>query len=139
MSKKYYIYKMYNDKDELLYIGKTHNLYARMNAHFSNSQLKDQAWKLKVDKIEVIELYNQYDIDIIEIYLIGKEKPKYNSDKVYENISPSFNINYKIKNKDGKLIGLRAFIDTLRNSNYKVNSKRKKIKNVLYTYYMITE
>ena len=46
---------------------------------------------------------------------------------------------YDIKNKDGKLIGLRAFIDTLRNSNYKVNSKRKKIKNVLYTYYMITE
>ena len=99
MSKKYYIYKMYNNKDELLYIGKTHNLYARMNAHFSSSQLKDQVWKLEVNKIEVIELYNQYDIDIIEIYLIGKEKPKYNSDKVYENISPSFNINYKIKNK----------------------------------------
>ena len=99
MSKKYYIYKMYNNKDELLYIGKTHNLYARMNAHFSNAILNEQPWKQEVNKIEVIELYNQYDIDIIEIYLIGKEKPKYNSDKVYENISPSFNINYKIKNK----------------------------------------
>ena len=99
MSKKYYIYKMYNNKDELLYIGKTHNLYGRMNAHFSNAILNEQPWKQKVNKIEVIELYNQYDIDIIEIYLIGKEKPKYNSDKVYENISPSFNINYKIKNK----------------------------------------
>ena len=99
MSKKYYIYKMYNTKDELLYIGKTHNLYGRMNAHFSNAILNEQPWKQKVNKIEVIELYNQYDIDIIEIYLIGKEKPKYNSDKVYENISPSFNINYKIKNK----------------------------------------
>ena len=99
MSKKYYIYKMYNNKDELLYIGKTHNLYARMNAHFSNAILNEQPWKQEVNKIEVIELYNQYDIDIIEIYLIGKEKPKYNSDKVYENASPSFNINYKIKNK----------------------------------------
>ena len=99
MSKKYYIYKMYNNKDELLYIGKTHNLYSRMNTHFSNAILNEQPWKQKVNKIEVIELYNQYDIDIIEIYLIGKEKPKYNSDKVYENASPSFNINYKIKNK----------------------------------------
>ena len=86
MSKKYYIYKMYNNKDELLYIGKTHNLYARMNAHFSNAILNEQPWKQEVYKVEVIELYNQYDIDIIEIYLIGKEKPKYNSDKVYENI-----------------------------------------------------
>ena len=99
MSKKYYIYKMYDNDNNLLYIGKTHNLYARMNAHFSTETLKKQPWKQEVYKVEVIELYNQYDIDIVEIYLIGKEKPKYNLDKVYENTSPSFDILYKIKNK----------------------------------------
>ena len=99
MSKKYYIYKMFDNDNNLLYIGKTHNFYARMNAHFSAETLKKQPWKQEVYKIEVIELYNQYDIDIVEIYLIGKEKPKYNLDKVYENTSPSFDINYKIKNR----------------------------------------
>ena len=99
MSKKYYIYKMFDNDNNLLYIGKTHNFYARMNAHFSAETLKKQPWKQEVYKVEVIELYNQYDIDIVEIYLIGKEKPKYNIDRVYENTSPSFDIIYKIKNK----------------------------------------
>ena len=99
MSKKYYIYKMFDNDNNLLYIGKTHNFYARMNAHFSAETLKKQPWKQKVHKVEVFELYNQYDIDIIEIYLIGKEKPKYNISEVHENMSPSFDINYKIKNR----------------------------------------
>ena len=90
MSKKYYIYKMFDNDNNLLYIGKTHNLYGRMNAHFSIETIKKQPWKQEVYKTEVIELYNQYDIDIVEIYLIGKEKPKYNIDRVYENTSPSF-------------------------------------------------
>ena len=67
MSKKYYIYKMFDNDNNLLYIGKTHNLYARMNAHFSTETIKKQPWKRDVYKVEVIELYNQYDIDIVEI------------------------------------------------------------------------
>ena len=46
---------------------------------------------------------------------------------------------YDIKNKDGKLIGLRAFIDTLRNSNYEVTSKNKQIEGKRGTYYFIKE
>ena len=78
---------------------------------------------------------NQKELPKAKITVDGEYLNKYISkDEMYKLIAK-----YDIKNKDGKLIGLRAFIDTLRNSNYKVNSKRKKIKNVLYTYYMITE
>ena len=49
--------------------------------------------KVTIDRIEAmkyfIEIGNQTKADTL----------KYNTDKVYENISPSFNINYKIKNK----------------------------------------
>lgn len=98
-NKRYYIYKMYNKENELLYIGKTNNLYGRLNAHFSKNTLNKQPWKIEVEFIKILEFYNQYDIDIIEIYLIGKEKPKYNIDCVYSNQSPSFDIKYKIKKK----------------------------------------
>ena len=46
---------------------------------------------------------------------------------------------YDIKNQKGKLIGLRAFIDTLRNSGYRITSKRKQIEGKKDTYYLIEE
>ena len=55
-------------------------------------------------------------------------------DEVYNLIAK-----YGIKNRDGKLIGLRAFIDTLRNSNYDVTTKNKQIKGKRGTYYFIKE
>ena len=55
-------------------------------------------------------------------------------DEVYNLIAK-----YGIKNERGALIGLRAFIDTLRNSNYEVTSKRKRVKGQQNTYYFIKE
>ena len=90
---------MFDEDGKLLYIGKTTYLYGRMNAHFSKDAISKQPWKLDVDKIEVMELNNQYDIDIVEIYLIGKEKPKYNIVLSINNCEPTINIKYKIKRK----------------------------------------
>ena len=55
-------------------------------------------------------------------------------DEFYEIIAK-----YGMKNRRGELIGIRAFIDTLRNSDYKVTSKRKQIKGQQNTYYFIEE
>ncbi len=99
IEKKYYIYKMFDEEEKLLYIGKTTYLYGRMNAHFSKDAISKQPWKLDVDKIEVMELNNQYDIDIVEIYLIGKEKPKYNIVSSIDNCEPTINVKFNEINK----------------------------------------
>lgn len=43
--RNFYIYKMYSQDNELLYIGKTTNIEARINKHFSKDTIKNQQWK----------------------------------------------------------------------------------------------
>lgn len=46
--RNFYIYKMYGQDNELLYIGKTTNIEARMNQHFPKDTIKNQQWKEEV-------------------------------------------------------------------------------------------
>lgn len=46
-NRKFYIYKMYDETNELLYIGKTTNIEQRMNCHFSRDITERQEWKMK--------------------------------------------------------------------------------------------
>ena len=78
---------------------------------------------------------NQKKLPKTKLTLDNKYLNKYiTKDEVYNLIAK-----YGIKNRDGKLIGLRAFIDTLRNSNYDVTTKNKQIKGKRGTYYFIKE
>ena len=78
---------------------------------------------------------NQNKLPKTKLTLDDKYLNEYISkDEVYNLIAK-----YGIKNRDGKLIGLRAFIDTLRNSNYEITSKRKRVKGQQNTYYFIKE
>lgn len=70
-----YIYKFYNIKKDLLYIGKTEDLLRRMNQHFKDDF---KEWKNDIEHIEFSMCSNKTEMDLQEIYLINRCKPKYN-------------------------------------------------------------
>ena len=82
--KHFYIYMMYNNKDELLYIGQTKNLKQRFQTHFTKAILETEPWKKDVCYIDTFECKTEYDMRILEIYLIGKLKPKYNKEFAFD-------------------------------------------------------
>ncbi len=77
-NRKFYIYKMYDETNELLYIGKTTNIEQRMNCHFSKDMIERQEWKNEVAYIDYYEFKTKVDMDIMELYYIALERPKYN-------------------------------------------------------------
>ena len=84
------IYKMYNTKDELLYIGKAKNLKRRILSYLtpkSNLDLKTQFLIQQVKRLEFIITNTEKEALILENQLIKDFKPKYNillkDDKTY--------------------------------------------------------
>lgn len=75
------VYVMYGKNKEVLYVGQTRNMKLRMAQHFGSQREK---WKSEVVKIEYMNCYNEVDMNIYEIYLINKLKPKYNKSFVYD-------------------------------------------------------
>lgn len=68
----YYIYKFYNQDDEVIYVGKTIDIKQRFYQHSK----KD--WWHEVVKIEISELETKLWWDIYEQFYINKHKTKYN-------------------------------------------------------------
>lgn len=81
----YFVYKMYDDNNNVIYVGRTINLKARMAQHFS---VGCENWKSEVRFIKAARCESYYDMCIYELYYIGKLKPKYNKEHMCdENIA----------------------------------------------------
>jgi len=76
-----HVYKFLNKEKEIIYIGKSKNLNARLMSHFEYGKEK---WKEEVEFIEYCEFKDGATMDIYEIYLIDKCKPKYNKNSIYK-------------------------------------------------------
>ena len=64
-------------RDTIVYVGKSHKCAgARINQHTSPASPNYK----QADKVELYHIKNSANIDIIEVYLINKYKPKYNKD-----------------------------------------------------------
>ncbi|WP_159884121.1 nucleotide excision repair endonuclease [Paenibacillus puerhi] len=76
------IFMFYNDKDELLFVGKARKLRPRIKKHFEDtvSDIKDH--RNEVSKIDVCLVENPLDREIYETYAINTLRSKYNVDKV---------------------------------------------------------
>ncbi len=80
----YFIYKFVDDNDQIIYIGKTIRLPARMVQHFTtDSHLTDECYD-HVKYIFYSSLKTKIEMDIYEIYLIDKYRPQYNIKSVYK-------------------------------------------------------
>ena len=73
----------YNNKDELLFVGKARKLRQRVRKHFDDSVSPLKNHRDEVTKIEILIVEEPMERDILETYIINTEYAKYNVDKVY--------------------------------------------------------
>lgn len=80
----YFVYKFVDDNNQIIYIGKTIRLPARMVQHFkTDSHLTDECYD-NVKDVFYCSLKTKAEMDIYEIYLIDKYRPQYNKQSVNE-------------------------------------------------------
>jgi len=80
----YFVYKFVDDNNQIIYIGKTIRLPARMVQHFKTDRhLTDECYD-NVKSVFYCSLKTNAEMDIYEIYLIDKYRPHYNQKSVYE-------------------------------------------------------
>jgi len=74
------IYKMFNDKDIIVYIGKAKNLKNRVSSYFrkGTASPKQQVMVTKIKRIEVTVTHTEGEALLLESQLIKKHKPRYN-------------------------------------------------------------
>ncbi|QQZ11321.1 nucleotide excision repair endonuclease [Heyndrickxia vini] len=73
----------YNDKDELLFVGKARKLRQRVTKHFDDNVSAIKKHRDEVQKIAVVYVENPMEREIYETYIINKFQAKYNIDKVF--------------------------------------------------------
>jgi excinuclease ABC subunit C len=118
LTKRPGIYKMLDDKGEIIYIGKAKNLKNRVSTYFNNqvASPKQQTMVAKVAAIEVTVTHTEGEALLLESQLIKRHKPRYNislrDDKSFPYIYLSSNQDFPqltfhrgAKNKLGQYFG----------------------------------
>lgn len=74
------VYRMLNDSDEILYVGKARNLRKRVSSYFRKNGLgaKTRALVHQVRRIEVTVTHTETEALILENHLIKAHRPRYN-------------------------------------------------------------
>ncbi len=74
------VYRMYNDRNEIIYIGKAKNLKKRVSSYFqkNNKDLKTHSLVKNVTNIETIITHTEGEALLLENNLIKEHKPRYN-------------------------------------------------------------
>lgn len=81
---EYYVYRFLDEKNNILYVGKTVDLDKRMNVHFGNNGHLSENEYAKVKKVEYIRCDNQAEMSVKEIYFINKYKPPFNTSMLWD-------------------------------------------------------
>ena len=74
------VYKMLNDKEQILYVGKAKNLPNRLKSYVSekNHIIRTERMLSQTKKIEITTTSNESEALLLEANLIKKHKPKFN-------------------------------------------------------------
>jgi excinuclease UvrABC nuclease subunit len=76
------IFMFYNDKEELLFVGKARKLRPRIKKHFEDTVSLIKMNREEVTKIDVCIIEDPVHREIYETYIVNELKAKYNVDKV---------------------------------------------------------
>ncbi|MGG1397463.1 nucleotide excision repair endonuclease [Bacillus salipaludis] len=74
---------LFNEKDELLYVGKARKLRPRVKKHFEDTVSPIKSHRDEVFKIAVSVVEDPMEREIYETYIINEQHAKYNIDKVF--------------------------------------------------------
>ena len=112
------IYKMLNEKSEIIYIGKAKNLKNRVSSYFrtNTAAVKQQAMVAKIAHIEIVVTHTEGEALLLESQQIKRFKPRYNiclrDDKSYPYLFissyhdfPQITLHRGAKKKGGKYFG----------------------------------
>jgi len=77
------IYFLYDDRGDLLYVGKSVNLYSRVTAHVNGKSSNTEHFHKDISEIECITTDSRLDQDVLETIAINTMFPKYNKDKIF--------------------------------------------------------
>lgn len=77
-----YVYKFVNYYDDIIYIGKSNNLFKRIKQHFISGHLPIECYE-QIARIFYIYVDGKTDTDIMETFLINKYYPKFNTEKQF--------------------------------------------------------
>ena len=90
IQRKGFVYKFISDKNQVLYVGKTVNMDARMKQHFSKkSHLFGSGLYEQIQRIEYMTCKNEFEALQKELMYINFYKPRYNSaSKIKQLIDP---------------------------------------------------
>ncbi len=73
----------YNEKDELIFVGKARKLRPRVKKHFEDNVSPIKEHRNEVKKIDILLVEDAMEREIYETYMINKLHAKYNVDKVF--------------------------------------------------------
>ncbi|GBG10697.1 nucleotide excision repair endonuclease [Paenibacillus agaridevorans] len=76
-------FAFYNDKDELLFVGKARKLRQRIKKHFEDTVSVMKNHREEVTKIEVFENESPLERELYETYILNTRQAKYNVEKVF--------------------------------------------------------
>ena len=77
------IFFFYNEKNELLFVGKARKIRQRIKKHFEDNVSPMKNHRDEIHKIEVYEIEDPMEREIYETYAINQFQAKYNIDKVF--------------------------------------------------------
>lgn len=77
------IFMFYNNKDELLFIGKARKLRPRIKKHFEDTVSPIKKHREEVARIDVCIVEDPVHREIYETFIINELKAKYNDEKVF--------------------------------------------------------
>ena len=77
------LFFFYNEKNELLFVGKARKIRQRIKKHFEDNVSPVKNHRNEIHKIEVYEIEDAVEREIYETYAINEFKAKYNVEKVF--------------------------------------------------------
>ena len=77
------IFFFYNEKNELLFVGKARKIRQRIKKHFEGNVSPMKNHRDEIFKIEVYEVEDPMEREIYETYAINTLKAKYNTERVF--------------------------------------------------------
>ncbi|MCK1994213.1 nucleotide excision repair endonuclease [Peribacillus muralis] len=73
----------YNERDELIFVGKARKLRPRVKKHFEDNVSPIKEHRNEVKKIDILIVEDPMEREIYETYMINSLRAKYNVDKVF--------------------------------------------------------